>query len=199
MKILIVTKNWLGDILFEIPAIETIARAYPQAKIVCMGPERCRQILEAHPAVHRFMGFDEKKEHRSILKKIQFVRELRREKWDRAYLFHRSRTRAFLLMCAGVKERIGYAAHGKNRFLTHAFPEPVGRMHHRDYFLELLEKSGLEKSSDPACRFYFLEKDEKKAKELIAENHLNSFVCFHLGANWEPKRWPAAHFAKLAD
>ena len=199
MKILIVTKNWLGDILFEIPAIETIARAYPQAEIVCMGPERCRKILEAHPAVHRFFCFDEKKEQRSFLSKIKFVMGLRSEKWDRAYLFHRSRTRAFLLLCAGVKERTGYAPAGRRRFLTHPVPEPKSPLHHRDYFLELLEKSGFERPSDLACRFYFPEDDEKKAEILLEKNGLKQFVCFHLGANWEPKRWPAGHFARLAD
>lgn len=198
MKILIVTKNWLGDILFETPAIETIALAYPQAEIVCIAPERCRSILEAHPAVHRFIPFDEKKEHRSFFSKIKFVLELRREKWDRAYLFHRSRTRAFLLMSAGVKARIGYAPSGHRRFLTHPVAEPEGRLHHRDYFLTLVERSGLKRPVDPACRFYFSPEDEKKSEELLAAHSLKQFVCFHLGANWEPKRWPAGHFARLA-
>ncbi len=132
MKILIVTKNWLGDVLFEIPAIETLACAYPRAEIVCMGPERCRKILEAHPAVHRFIAFDEKKEHRSLFSKIKFTLRLRSEKWDKAYLFHRSSTRAFILLCAGVRERTGYAPAGRRRFLTHPVPEPEEALHHRD-------------------------------------------------------------------
>jgi ADP-heptose:LPS heptosyltransferase len=34
---------------------------------------------------------------------------------------------------------------------------------------------------------------------MLAQNGLRNFVCFHLGANWEPKRWPPGHFARLAD
>ena len=67
MKILIVTKNWLGDILFQVPAIEAIRARYPEAEIVCIAPSRCREMLEAHPTVSRVIVFDEKKEHRSLL------------------------------------------------------------------------------------------------------------------------------------
>ncbi len=61
MKILIVTKNWLGDGLFQIPAIERIKSRFPESEITCMTPSRCREIFEAHPAVDKIIIFDEKK------------------------------------------------------------------------------------------------------------------------------------------
>ncbi|MBI3306399.1 MAG: lipopolysaccharide heptosyltransferase II [Candidatus Omnitrophica bacterium] len=199
MKILIVTKNWLGDILFELPAIEAIKQNFPQAEIVCMTAARCRTILRNHPAVDRVLVFDEKAEHRNWFSRIRFLMELRKEKWDRAYFFHRSKTRAFLLWLAGIQERIGYSTKGRQWFLTQAIPEPAQLLHHVDYFMELLKKTGHHVSENASYHFYFSEKDQQNAQAMLESRSLGQFAVFHLGANWEPKRWPAVHFAKLAD
>ncbi len=192
------TKNWLGDILFQIPALEALRENFPGSEIFCAAPERCRQILEAHPAVTGVLTFDEKKEHRFFPSRIFFGLALRARKWDQAYLFHRSRTRAFLTWLAGARERIGYAS-GRKWFLTRAVEEPSRPLHQVDYFLELLTHAGLKTAQGSCYRFYFSKADRAAARKLIETNGLEAFACFHLGANWEPKRWPTAHFAELAD
>ncbi|HXV28305.1 MAG TPA: lipopolysaccharide heptosyltransferase II [bacterium] len=200
MKILIFTKNWLGDILFQFPAIQAIHDAYPEAEIVCVAPERCHEILTAHPAVNRVISFDEKKGQRFFFSRVVFGLKLRREKWDKAYLLHRSRTRAFMAFLAGARERIGYAFRRK-RFLTKAIAEPAAPMHHVDYALNLIRTAGIPCPENAVYRFNVSEKARASARKLLEESHLQEkgFVCFHLGANWEPKRWPVKHFARLAD
>ena len=202
MKILVVMKNWLGDLLFQMPALDLIKKKYPEASITCVAPERCREILEAHPAVSGFIPFDEKTSHRPLFSKIQFVFQLRKQgPWDQGYLFHRSKTRALLLMLAGVKERIGFGK-GRALFLTRALPEPSQTMHHLDYFLAMMRQAGFQVPADARYEFYYKKEDHALALRLLTQEGLekkDSFVCFHLGANWEPKRWPAEHFAALAD
>lgn len=202
MKIVVVMKNWLGDLLFQMPALELIRKKYPEASIVCIAPERCREILEAHPAVSGFLSFDEKSTHRSWLARVRFLRALRKSgPWDQGYLFHRSRTRALLLMLAGVKERIGYGK-GRKGFLTLAVQEPDRPMHQLDYFFELMKGAGFELPEERAYRFFYKVEDERQALDLLAAEGVSAgakYICFHLGANWEPKRWPPAHFALLAD
>jgi len=202
MKIVVVMKNWLGDLLFQMPALDLIKKKYPEASIVCVAPERCREILEVHPAVAGFLSFDEKSTHRSWLSRMRFCLELRRQgPWAQGYLFHRSRTRAMLLALAGVKERIGYGK-GRQGFLTRAVAEPQQPMHQLDYFFELMQGAGFEIPKERAYRFYYEQNDEVKAVESLRAQGLGAgvrYVCFHLGANWEPKRWPPKHFATLAD
>jgi heptosyltransferase I len=198
MKILIFTKNWLGDVLFELPAIDMIHHRYPDAEIICISPDRCREILEAHPAVSRVLVFDEKKQHRSFWSRIRFAFNLRKEKADRGYLFHRSKSRAFIFWLAGIKERVGYGR-GRKLFLTQPITEPDQPFHHMDYFIEMLVRAGYERPENPTYRFYISLEDRQRAEQLLARNQLTRYVCFHLGANWEPKRWPTRHFAKLAD
>lgn len=201
MKILIFTKNWLGDLLFQYPAIEIIRETYPSAEIFCAAPARCRGMLEAHPAVNKVLVFDEKKEHRSWWKRVQFAFQLRKEGCDQVYLFHRSRTRAFLTFLAGIPERFGYANRGESRFLTKAVAEPQEPLHQVNYFLYLVSQCGLPGAGERKYRFYFSSKAEVAAKRLLEKYQLSEkqFLCFHLGANWAPKRWPISHFAELAD
>ena len=202
MKILAVMKNWLGDLLFQMPALDLIKQKYPDASIVCIAPERCREILEAHPAVSEVLSFDEKSTHRSWFARMRFVLELRRRgPWDQGYLFHRSRSRAALLAFAGVKERIGYGK-GRKGFLSLAVEEPALPMHQLDYFFNMMKGAGFEFPAERAYRFFYKEEDKQAAGEILGMHGVGKnmkYICFHLGANWEPKRWPAAHFAALAE
>ena len=199
MKILIVTKNWIGDVLFQLPAIQALREHFPQAEITCMAPDRCLEVLRAHPAVDRLIAFDERATHRSIFSKLRLILKLRREHWDRAYLFHRSKTRALLLALGGVRERIGFGA--GRFFLTRAYAEPLSTGHHADAMLALLKADGIPVPERGIYRFYYSAAARRRAQALLERQGLieGGFAAFHLGANWEPKRWPAGHFAALAD
>jgi ADP-heptose:LPS heptosyltransferase len=51
-------------------------------------------------------------------------------------------------------------------------------------------------------RFFYKEEDETTAREVLKAHGIErgkKCICFHLGANWSPKRWPAGHFATLAE
>ncbi|MFA6599720.1 MAG: glycosyltransferase family 9 protein [Candidatus Omnitrophota bacterium] len=197
MKIVIFMKNWLGDILFQFPAVEMVRARYPEAEIICLAPSRCREILESHPAVNRVLVFDEKNEHRNIFARLGFGFALRAEKADLGILLHRSCTRAFLLWAVGIPERIGYAR-GRGFFLTCPVSEPGTPMHHAETFVEMLARAGYPRPAGVRYRFYVSARDREEAATLIEDHRLGRFACFHLGANWEPKRWPPEHFAKLA-
>ncbi|MBU3758863.1 MAG: lipopolysaccharide heptosyltransferase II [Candidatus Omnitrophica bacterium] len=200
MKILIFTKNWVGDLLFQMPAIDAVAAQWPEAEIVCLVPARCREMLRAHPRVSRVLIFDERREQKSWPARLAFGLKLRGETWDRAFLFHRSRTRAFIAFLAGARERAGY---GKKRawLLTQTLEEPAEKIHHVDYFLNLVRAAGVQTPENQGYRFYFSQEDELQALDLMTSLEIRprGFVCFHLGANWEPKRWPPEHFARLAE
>jgi len=200
VKILIVAKNWLGDMLFQVPALEAVKAAWPQAEIVCVAPPRCRAMVAAHPAVSRFIAFDERREQKGLAAKIRWVLSLRGEKWDKAFLFHRSRTRAFLTLLAGARERVGYGK-GRDWFLTQSIANPDQPLHEVDYFLNLLKQAGIPVPERARYRFYFTPRDQDEAHEILSRHGLrpSGFVCFHMGANWEPKRWPLGHFARTAE
>ena len=200
MKILIVTKNWLGDILFEFPSIEAIKANYPVSEVVCVAPERCKDLLLSNPAVNRVILFDEKSTHRNWIRRAQFVSTLKAEKFDQVYFFHRSRTRSFIGWLAGIPKRVGYLRRGRKLFLTDGIPDPDKSipLHHVDYFSQLLNGIGLKVDSKPAYQYYLTEADHVGANKHLGAIAQKAYVSFHLGANWIPKRWPVEHFATLA-
>lgn len=201
MKILVFTKNWLGDVLFEVPALQAIRENFPEARIVVVAPPRCREILEAIPFLDEVRTFDERGEERSVRAKLRFIAWLRKEKFDRLFLFHRSFTRALLAFLGVVPERIGYRTAKRSWVLTQAVPPPPRPMHQVDYFLVLLKWAGLRVNFGAEYQFFYRSEDRETADRLLKSEGLSKkkFAAFHIGANWEPKRWPASHFARLAD
>lgn len=198
MNILIITKNWLGDLFFQLPAIEAVAERWPEASITCMSPSRCLPILKMVPQVSGFIAYDEKNEQRPFWKRFAVISQLRKKKWDKVYIFHRSKTRAFIAWAAGCKDITGFDIKGRS-FLTCPVKAPAEACHHVDYFLYLLGQSGFHVTPNAVYRCSIPSEDKAAAAEIILGAGLNRqpFVCFHLGANWEPKRWPTRHFAEL--
>lgn len=200
MKIAVFTKNWLGDVIFEAPAVQAIKENFPDSHLIAIAPRRCREILKANPFVDEIVTFDERGEDRSVFAKWRLARKLKQMNIDKAFLFHRSSTRAWIARWAGIPERIGYDTKGRGSLLTHAVPETEGPIHDVQYFLNLLQAAGLRVSGDYAYEFYFQECDRLRAEHLIQQFHLkpNRLVAINPGANWEPKRWPPEYFRELA-
>lgn len=200
MNIALFTKNWIGDVIFETPAIRTIKENFPSARLIVITSRRCVPVLEVNPYVDEVIPFDENEEDRNIFSRLKLIFHLRKRKIDKAFLFHRSITRAQIAWWGGAKERIGYDVKGKV-FLTHAIPEPVGPLHDVEYFLNLVRAAGFKMEGDYAYEFYFQEEDKRRIENLIAQNHLDlgRLVAINPGANWPPKRWPAGYFRELAE
>ena len=200
MNIAVFTKNWIGDVIFETPAIRVIRENFPDAHLIAITTRRCVEVLKTNPHVNEIITFDEKEEDRSFFSKLKLVLTLRKLKIDKAFLFHRSGTRARIAYWAGAKERIGYDTKNRGSLLTHAIPEPQGPIHDVQYFLDLLRSAGLRVEGDCHYEFYFSDQDRAKAEHLIREHQLEPgrLIAINPGANWSPKRWPSAYFRELA-
>ena len=199
MNILVFTKNWLGDVIFETPAIRTIKENFPQSHLIAVAPRRCVEILEANPYVDEVIPFDNRREEKSLISAWRFIQKLRKRRIDKAYLFHRAQKHAWIAYLAGARERIGYGTKWRSYLLTHAIPEKEGPVHDVQYFLDLIRSEGLRVSGDYQYQFYYLKEDEAKVKSLLEEYGLNSrkLVAVNPGANWAPKRWPPEYFREL--
>ncbi len=201
-KIAFVTKNWLGDILMQTPAIHALRKNFPEAEIIGFVPERCHEVLKNNPDIDRLVPFHEKENLRGIFRQMAFVRATRENHIDRVYLFHRSFSRALLFALSGIDQRIGYATKARDWLLTDAVPEPLGPRHQSDYFLELLRKSGLRVLDGVhSTRFYPSAEDRAGAYELINAHGISrdNYIVVHAGANWAPKRWPPQFHGELSD
>lgn len=200
-RILIVNQNWMGDVLFSTPAIRALRKSFPQSFIACLAPERVADVLRHNPHLNEVLTYDERAGFLSVLKTLRVWNLMRRRRFDTALFFHRSRSKSFLAMIAGIRERIGFSSPGRRRFLTECVPPPDGTLHKTDLFLYLIRAVGIKPDGrEPDLEVAAEEKrslEEKLMSEGVAPKE--SFAVLHAGGNWSLKRWPAEHFIRWTD
>jgi heptosyltransferase-2 len=201
-RILIVSVNWLGDILFMTPAIRAIRRAFPKAYIACLVPPYGKDLLVGNPHLDEVILLREERGLKGWRHWGSMVRQLKAGRFDEVYLFHRSFTRTMLTWLAGIPVRIGYRTGKRGWLLTHPVDPPhQDSLHKVEGFLNLLRAVGIPEDG----RHYDVQifpEDERWALALLQEvgiHPTDRWVALHPGANWRLKRWPLGHFAQLAD
>ena len=184
------------------PAIRAIRRAYPESHIACLVAPRGLDLLRGNPHLDEVIPMEEERGLKAWRHWGPLVKRLREGRFDAAYLFHRSFTRTVLAWAAGIPVRIGYRTWKRGWLLTLAVdPPPKDSAHKADWFLRLLKADGIE---EDGCHYDagVLPQDEEAADRLLRGLGVGSgerLVALHAGANWRLKRWPAGHFARLAD
>ncbi len=200
-NILVVNVNWLGDVIFSSPIFKVLKETYPQAKISCLAVPRVKEVLESIPSIDEIIVYDEKGSHRNPITKLQLIGELRKRKFDTAFLLHRSLTRALLVFFAGIPQRIGYDEKGRGRFLTHKVEPLAGKIHRSDHYLNVIESFGI-KVSDRTTTLSVSPEAEKEMNKILEEKGISQkdrLIVINPGGNWALKQWPLKNFTKLID
>ena len=150
LKILVMRYRFIGDTLLTVPFLRNLRYAYPDAQIDMLVAPVSGEIIEKCPYVDNFIYFDTTKKHRYENKEGQekktfwtYVKLLKEQKYDRAYVLKRSFSSAFLAFAAGIKERIGFDTEGRGFLLTKRVKYAENR-HEIDCFLDVLTEDGVE-------------------------------------------------------
>ena len=200
-RVLILNQNWLGDVLFSTPAIRAIRRRYPQAYIACLAPQRVSEALSHNPHLNEVLVYNERSMLVTLLEPLRVLFALRKRRFDAVIFFHRSRSKAFLTMLAGIRTRIGFSRAGRGWLLTHAVPFPKEPSHKIDLFLHLLERSGIP-SAGRRPEMEATQEEEASLTRLLSVEGVSveaPYVVLHVGGNWELKRWPIGHFIRWTE
>ena len=200
-RILIVSVNWVGDVIFSTPFIKAIRDVYPDGYIACLLHPRCVDILNGSPRIDEIIVYDEEGQHKSIIGKLMLILYLRKIHFDIAFILHRSFTKALLIFLAGIRERIGYPTKNRGLLLTKAIDLPEEEVHKVEYFLGLARGSGI-KVRENSYEFFVQDTDRESMKEFLKKHGVadkDRLIVLCPGGNWGPKRWPKKSFAKLAD
>ncbi|MDP2921599.1 MAG: lipopolysaccharide heptosyltransferase II [Candidatus Omnitrophota bacterium] len=199
-RILIVNVNWLGDTLFATPFIRALRRKYPGAHIAVLTHPRCYEILEGNPHINEIIIYDEKKQHRSLLRRFSIISYLRSKNFDTAFILRKSLSRTLLLLFSKIPNRIGYRSKRAGFLLTKRVDTPREKTHKVEYFLGLLKACGIE-AKNKNYEITISNKDIEKAAKILKDAGAGDrkFIALNAGGNWGPKRWPPENFAKLGD
>lgn len=196
--ILIRGVNWIGDAVMTMPAVKALRKSRPRAHIALLVKPWVSPLFEKDPHIDEIILY--RAEHAGIAGKLRLAAELRRRNFSAAVLLQNALDAAVTAFLAGIPERIGYERDGRGLLLTTGVPHEgdTKRLHHIDYYLNLLRQSGIEAPyGDP---WLYLAPEER----LVARDRLASLrrpvVGINPGATYgSSKRWRPERFSRLAD
>ncbi len=121
-SILLVRLSAVGDVLFGLPVLEALARAFPQARIDWLAEEKTRGILEGHPALDRVLVFPRKTLSREIRRPwswpsalgrlFRHISLLRSRRYDLVLDLQGNMKSALQVLLARGKRKIGFQRGG---------------------------------------------------------------------------------------
>ena len=202
-KILVIRVDGIGDLLNSTPAISLLRENYPLAEITVLARPLNAPVLIANPDVDRVLSFARDGEHRGLKSRLQFYRELRRERFHLVIAMQTAMWSHLIAFLSGAPYRLGRYQKRFRSTLTHAWrgKYPKGETHEVDRNLELVrlicKGEGTRK-----LKFHLLpnEVDDAKARLTSCGVDVDTFLIgIHPGGSSFDKRWPEKQYAELAD
>ena len=198
--ILVWMPNWIGDVVFSLPAVQALRSHLPQSRITAVVRPPAHEILSHHPDIDSVIKipFSEKD---GLGAQVRFARSLKKYRFDGVVLFPHSLRSAFLAYLSGARWRLGYATEARGCLLTHPVPVTLDSKtaHAVDYYLPLVAPLGVTRV-EKNFRSMVTEEDMR----LYAENFLDLgirkddfVVAVQPGASKPQKRWHAERFGVL--
>jgi len=184
MPTLVIQTAFLGDVVLTTPLLSALAARHGPVDVVTTPV--AAPLLETHPAVRKVIPYDKRGTDRGWGGVRNLAERLKRDRYARAYLPHRSLRTAALAFLARIPARIGFRG-GWSFLYTEARPKPRTG-HETDRLLALADDaSGV---YPPHLRP--TPEDEEAAARLIE----GAFVALAPGSIWGSKRWP--YYGELA-
>ena len=196
---------YLGDLLLAVPALRALRAAYPAAEITLIGLPWAATFAERYDRyIDRFVEFEGFPGIREVeVQPERVARFLTRQftyTYDLVVQMHGSgaTSDAFALALAG-QTTVGYYDRERPDGLTFGAPYP-------DDQPEVLRNLGLLRllglpTGSTTLEFPLRQADHDEAARLLERvpDGAGPLVALHVGSRSPARRWPAAHFAALAD
>jgi len=202
-RILIVRTDRIGEVVLSTPVITATRSAFPNAYIAIMVSPETQEIVRTNPHLNEVIVYDKKIKHKSFLKTLGFISNLKKKKFDLVLILHSTNRVNCICFLAGIPKRVGYKR-GKMDFLLTdklKYKKRLGEKHESEYSLDVLRSIGV-KVENPSLLMNIRKKDQSHIDDLLKESGLKDgerFVVLHPGASCPSKIWPKENFARLGD
>lgn len=189
-RILFIRLSAIGDVINALIPLAALRRGRPDAHIIYVVEDRCRELVEGHPHVDEVVVYERKKWASTL---TTHIRRLRSIEADVALDFQGNLKGALHAWLSRTPRRIGFAPghtyEGAHAFATEMVEPPGTRIPRAEKFMSLLGPLGI---TAPAPRA--LPPLPPRAVE-------GDYVLLHPGTSnhGAEKRWPAARWAALID
>ncbi len=203
-NILIRGTNWIGDVIMSLPAVSSVRRAFPHARIAVLAKPWVAELYRACPDVDDVIIFQSPGIHNGIGGKIRLAAQLRKERFDLALLLQNAIEAALIVWLARIPLRAGYNSDCRGFLLTHSVKRTraIRTIHQIGYYLEMVESLGFG-TSGRAINIVPGDEYSLPAKKILAEHNIKEeeiLIGIAPGASYGPaKMWFPERFAAVAD
>ena len=200
-RLVVVAPNWLGDAVMALPAIADVRRRFAGARLSVAARSSVAALFQLVPGVDDVVtlrgggGPLRRGPWRADVERLAAARA------DAALLFPNSFGSAWLTKQAAIPERWGYAADLRGPLLSRAVRRPRGSLHQGAYYQHLVRELGA--PSGPLEPALIVPPEAlAAARALLARrgwDGVRRLLVLAPGAAYgTAKRWPPAHFGRLA-
>ncbi len=210
-RILVRGTNWVGDTILSLPAARELRRIFPTAHLAFWVPAGLARLLEASGASDEVITFDDKSGG-PLKRPFRLRTRLTEGRFDMVVFFQNAFEGAFTSWLAGVPLRAGFPTDLRGPLLNLRVPltREIRLKHQVFYYLAITDfleerfRGGMRSANhNPDCSITLGWDDVRKASSLLhalGADLDRLLICLCPGSvNSEAKRWPATHFAGLAD
>ncbi len=200
VRTLVISPNWIGDAVMAQPLLQLLKQRHPERSIDVLAPPSVAPVWRAMQEVDSVLETPFRHGALQLRERWKYGRVLRQRGYADAYVLPNTLKYALIPWMAGIGERVGYKGE-----MRHGL---INRMHHDDtpkramvpFYAALAGAPGAPLRGDvprPAMQVGAQEIDAVCAK--LGIDRARGLVVFAPGAEFgAAKRWPARHFAALA-
>jgi heptosyltransferase II len=202
-RILVIAPNWIGDAVMSQPLLATIKASYPHAVIDVLATPWVAPVYRACSEVTELIEADLRHGQLQWGLRRALVAQIKKCNYASCYVLPNSLKSALIPWLANIPLRIGYQGELRRFLLTEtkANSPKTQRIPMVEHYANLCAPSGnLNTSINPPYLVPMVSALESARARLQAAGiQTNALVVLCPGAEYGPsKRWPAAHFAVLA-
>lgn len=203
MKIAVFLPNWIGDAVMATPALRGLRKEFAESEIVAVMRPYVSEVLAGLDLFDRAVHYDPKGKTAHNYG-WNFIRRLRKERFEVALLLPNSFRSAWLARLSGAKRRVGFSRDGRGWLLTDRLrPKPKSEPHPViDEYLRLAEHLGCRELSRE-MELAVLPEDDLRWNRVWQRHdprlRAGGIVCLNPGGAFgAAKHWPSASFGRLA-
>ncbi|MDK2921194.1 MAG: heptosyltransferase [Desulfonauticus sp.] len=197
-KILICQLRQIGDVLLATPAIELLAKQYPQAQIYFYTEKKCASLLEHNPYLTDIITLDKNK-LKNPFQDFIFYYKVAKKGFDLIVDFQQLPRSRFICLFSKAKIKLTFTPPWYNRlFYTHFLDSFPGYAAYSK--LSILRALNIEpKIIKP--KLYLKDEELKWADDFLKQNKFDSkniLITLDPTHRRKTRRWPAKYYAKLS-
>ncbi|MEO6907367.1 MAG: glycosyltransferase family 9 protein [Abditibacteriaceae bacterium] len=214
-RILVIRRQYLGDLALLGPVFTNLRHHYPQSHIALLVNEKYSDVQKNNPDLNEILsipGLPCESKVAYVLHWIQLLQKLR-GRFDIVYDFARNSRSILLMKWSGARHRVSFAIedepHPRERYyniLANWTQADERTLHTIDFTLKLLEADGIPIVTRQV-KLYVPDSDALEAQQCLRaalkdEQNIppkSTFVLVHPGARLSTRCWPPENFAAVCD